>query len=72
MSACGPAVSDAAKAKADEAKKKFADGTLLIYSGPLEDNAGKEVIPAGDDGPSATIKPEAMGYPVDGEVDAGS
>ncbi len=47
MSAYGPAVSDAAKAKADEAKKKFMDGTLLIYSGPLKDNAGKEVIPAG-------------------------
>ncbi|MEI9948388.1 MAG: BMP family ABC transporter substrate-binding protein [Pseudomonadota bacterium] len=66
MSAYGPAVSDAAKAKADEAKKKFMDGTLLIYSGPLKDNAGKEVIPAGVQMAQRDIKLEGMGYLVDG------
>jgi len=66
MSAYGPAVSDAAKAKAEEAKKKFMDGTLLIYSGPLKDNAGKEVIPAGTTMAQRDIKLEAMGYLVDG------
>jgi simple sugar transport system substrate-binding protein len=66
MSAYGPAVSDAAKAKADEAKKKFMDGTLLIYSGPLKDNAGKEVIPAGTTMAQRDIKLESMGYLVDG------
>jgi len=66
MSAYGPAVSDAAKAKADEAKKKFMDGTLLIYSGPLKDNAGKEVIAAGTQMAQRDIKLESMGYLVDG------
>ena len=66
MSAYGPAVSDAAKAKADEAKKKFMDGTLLIYTGPLKDNAGKEVIPAGTTMAQRDIKLESMGYLVDG------
>ncbi len=66
MSAYGPAVSDAAKAKADEAKKKFMDGTLLIYSGPLKDNAGKEVIPAGTQLAQRDLKLESMGYLVDG------
>src|SRR3954469_4106427 len=65
MSAYGPAVSEAAKAKAEEAKKKFMDGTLLIYSGPLKDNAGKEVIPAGTTMAQRDIKLEAMGYLVD-------
>jgi len=66
MSAYGPAVSEAAKAKAEEAKRKFMDGTLLIYSGPLKDNAGKEVIPAGTTMAQRDIKLEAMGYLVDG------
>ena len=35
------------KKKADEAKAKLTDGTLVIYKGPLKDNTGKVVIAAG-------------------------
>jgi len=66
MSPYGAAVSDAAKAKAEEAKKKFMDGTMVIYAGPLKDNAGKEVIPAGTQMAQRDIKLESMAYLVDG------
>ena len=47
MSPYGAAVSADAKTKADEAKAKLTEGTLVIYKGPLKDNKGKVVIPAG-------------------------
>src|SRR5581483_224684 len=47
VSAYGPAVSDLTKKHADEVKAKLIDGSLVIYSGPLKDNAGAVVIPAG-------------------------
>jgi len=66
MSPYGVAVSEAAKAKAEEAKKKFLEGTMVIYSGPLKDNAGKEVIAAGAQLTQRDIKLESMAYLVDG------
>ena len=47
MSPYGPAVSDEAKKAADAAKAKFMEGAFVIFKGPLKDNEGKEVIPAG-------------------------
>ena len=47
MSPYGAAVSAEAKTKADDAKAKLIDGTLVIFKGPLKDNTGKVVIPAG-------------------------
>jgi len=66
MSAYGPAVSEEAKKKADEAKAKFIDGSLTIYSGPLKDNAGKEIIAAGAKLLQRDIALESMAYLVDG------
>src|SRR6478735_6532187 len=66
MSPYGAAVSDAAKAKAEEAKKKFMDGTCLIYSGPLKDNAGREIIAPGAKLAQRDIALESMSYLVDG------
>ena len=66
MSPYGAAVSPEAKAKADEAKKKFTDGTMVIYLGPLKDNTGKEVIAAGAQQAQRDIALESMGYLVDG------
>src|SRR5262249_19893664 len=40
MSPYGPAVSDEAKMKADAAKAKFMDGTMVIFRGPIKDNTG--------------------------------
>jgi basic membrane protein A len=66
MSPYGAAVSADAKAKADEAVKKFTDGTMVVYAGPLKDNTGKEVIAAGTSQGQRDIALESMGYLVDG------
>jgi len=66
MSPYGAAVSDATKAKADEAKAKFMDGSMVIYAGPLNDNAGKVVIAAGAQQAQRDIALESMSYLVEG------
>jgi simple sugar transport system substrate-binding protein len=68
MSPYGPAVSDATKAKADAAKAKLTDGTLVIYTGPIKDNTGKLVIPAGAAQTQTDINLEKMNYLVEGVV----
>jgi simple sugar transport system substrate-binding protein len=68
MSPYGSAVSEAAKAKADDAKAKLTDGTLVIYTGPIKDNTGKTVIPAGTVETQTDINLEKMNYLVEGVV----
>lgn len=68
LSPYGPAVSDTAKSSADAAKAKLMEGTLIIYSGPLKDNTGKVVIPAGTNRPQTDIELEKMNYLVEGVV----
>lgn len=66
MSAYGPAVSEDAKKKADEAKAGLTAGTLVIFQGPLKDNAGKEVIAPGVSMVQTDVNLEKMAYLVDG------
>ena len=66
MSPYGAAVSEEAKKKADEAKAKFMDGSMVIYSGPLKDNGGKEIIAPGAKLAQRDIALESMAYLVDG------
>lgn len=68
MSPYGPAVSAEARAKAEDAKARLIDGSLVIYSGPLKDNTGKIVIPAGTAHPQRDIVLEKMDYLVEGVV----
>jgi basic membrane protein A len=68
MSPYGAAVSDATKAKADDAKAKLTDGTLIIYTGPIKDNIGKIVIPAGTVETQTDIQLEKMNYLVEGVI----
>jgi simple sugar transport system substrate-binding protein len=68
LSPYGKAVSAAAKKKADEAKAKFMDGSMVIYKGPLKDNTGKIVIAAGETQKQTDIKLESMDYLVEGVV----
>jgi basic membrane protein A and related proteins len=68
ISPYGKAVSPAAKKKADEAKAKFMAGTMVIYKGPLKDNTGKVVIPAGSSQTQTDIKLEGMDYLVEGVI----
>ncbi|HLK37400.1 MAG TPA: BMP family ABC transporter substrate-binding protein [Polyangiaceae bacterium] len=68
MSPYGPAVSEAAKAKADEAKARLTAGTLVIYTGPIKDNDSKVVVPAGTSFTQTDISLEKMNYLVEGVV----
>ncbi|WP_302883843.1 BMP family ABC transporter substrate-binding protein [Kovacikia minuta] len=43
----GPAVPEAAKKDVDTTSAKIKDGSLVVYQGAIEDNAGKVRIPAG-------------------------
>ena len=68
MSPYGAAVSPGARAKADAAKAKLTDGSLVIYTGPMKDNTGKVVIPAGTVEKQTDIQLEKMNYLVEGVV----
>ena len=68
VSPYGKAVSAAAKKKADAAKAKFMAGTMVIYKGPLKDNTGKVVIPAGTEEKQTDIALEKMDYLVEGVI----
>ena len=68
MSPYGAATSEAAKKAADAVKAKFMDGSFVIFKGPLKDNTGKEVIPAGKSFVQTAIELESMDYLVEGVV----
>jgi basic membrane protein A len=62
----GPAVDESAKKDAEAAKAKFMDGSMVIFKGPLKDNAGKEIIPSGKEYKQQDIELESMGWLVEG------
>jgi simple sugar transport system substrate-binding protein len=68
MSAYGSSVTDAAKKNADDIKAKMIAGTFDIFKGPLKDNKGKEVIPAGKSLKQTDITLEGMNYLVEGVI----
>jgi basic membrane protein A len=64
----GAMVTAAAKKKADEVKAAMVAGKFDIFKGPLKDNTGKEVIPAGKAYQQTDIALEGMNYLVEGVV----
>jgi basic membrane protein A and related proteins len=66
MSPYGAAVSADAKAKADAAKAALTDGSLVIFKGPLNDNAGKQIIAPGVTMVQTDVNLEKMAYLVEG------
>jgi basic membrane protein A len=68
VSPYGKAVAAETKKKADAAKAKFMAGTMVIYKGPLKDNAGKVVIAAGAEQKQTDIALESMDYLVEGVI----
>ena len=66
MSAYGKAVPDAAKKKADGIKARMMTGDYVIFKGPLKDNTGKVVIPAGTSLKQTDPVLEGMNYLVEG------
>ena len=68
MSAYGPAVSDTARKNADDIKAKMVAGSFDIFKGPLKDNKGAIIIPAGKTFRQTDLELEKMNYMVEGVV----
>ncbi len=54
----GAAITDAAKAAAEKVRKGITDGSMHTFAGPLVNQKGEEVLPAGkslDDGKMASM-----------------
>ncbi len=66
MSPYGAPVAAETKAKADAVKEELTSGKLVIFKGPLKDNAGKEIIAAGAERGQTDIELEKMSYLVAG------
>ena len=66
MSAYGPRVSDAAKKQADSVKALMMAGRFDIFKGPLKDNKGAALIPAGQAFKQTDLALEKMNYLVEG------
>jgi basic membrane protein A and related proteins len=66
LSPYGAAVTEELKTKAEAAKAALTAGTLVVYQGPLKDNAGKEIIAAGTKQAQTDITLESMNYLVEG------
>lgn len=62
----GPAVSDAARAHADAVKAEILKGGFSVFKGPLLDNKGNSVVPAGAAYPETAIELESTSYLVEG------
>ena len=68
VSPFGAAVTEAAKKDATAALQKFMEGSMVVYQGPIKDNNGKEVIPAGKSYSQTDIWLENMDWMVEGVV----
>lgn len=68
LSPFGKAVTPKAKADAGKALAKFMNGTMVVYQGPIKDNAGNTVIPAGAAYTQTDIRLESMDWLVDGVI----
>jgi len=66
MSVYGPAVTDAAKKQADSVKAQMVADKFDIFKGPLKDNKGATIIPAGKAYKQTDIELEKMNYLVEG------
>ncbi|HVY71444.1 MAG TPA: BMP family ABC transporter substrate-binding protein [Verrucomicrobiae bacterium] len=64
----GPAVGEEAKKAAEAAKAKFMDGSMVIFKGPLKDNAGAEILAGGKEYKQQDLELEKMGWLVEGVI----
>jgi simple sugar transport system substrate-binding protein len=68
MSAYGPTVTDAAKKQADGIKAQMVAGSFDIFKGPLKDNKGGTIAPAGKVFKQTDLELEKMNYLVEGVI----
>ncbi len=67
-SAYGPAVSPAARQRADAIKAEMLKGDFIVFKGGLKDNTGKVVVPAGAGHRQTDVVLEQMNYLVEGVI----
>jgi simple sugar transport system substrate-binding protein len=70
MSAYGPAVSAAAKTRAEAVKAEIMKGGFAAFMGPLKDNKGNTVIPAGKALVETAVELESTNWLVEGVIGA--
>ncbi len=68
MSAYGPMVPEAARKQADTIKAQMTAGDFDIFKGPLKDNKGNVVVPAGKSFKQTDPTLEQMNYLVEGVI----
>ncbi len=68
MSPFGPALSEAGRKNVTAVKAEIMKGGYSVFKGPLKDNKGNVVVPAGKAYPETAIELESCNYLVDGVV----
>ena len=68
MSPFGPALSEAGRKNVTAIKAEIMKGGYSVFKGPLKDNKGNVVVPAGKAYPETAIELESCNYLVDGVV----
>src|ERR1700722_16241795 len=66
MSPYGPALPAAGRNNVDAVKAEIMKGGFAVFKGPLKDNKGNEVIPAGKAYPETAVELESLTYLVEG------
>ncbi len=66
MSAYGPGLSAAGRKNVDTVKAEILKGGYSVFKGPMKDNKGNTVIPAGKAYPETAVELESMNYLVEG------
>ena len=61
-------VTESVRQQADAAKGKFMSGAMIVYKGPIKDNTGRVVIPAGKEYVQTDIWLESMDWLVEGVI----
>jgi simple sugar transport system substrate-binding protein len=66
MSPYGPALNAAGRKNVDTVKAEIMKGGYAVFKGPLKDNKGNVVIPAGKAYPETAVELESLNYLVEG------
>jgi simple sugar transport system substrate-binding protein len=66
MSPFGPALPEAGRKRVTEVKAEIMKGGYSVFKGPLKDNKGNIVIPAGNSLPETAVELESLNYLVEG------
>lgn len=66
MSAFGPGLNAAGRKNVDAVKAQIMKGGFAVFKGPMKDNKGNVVIPAGKAYPETAVELESLNYLVEG------